>query len=101
MPPALAADCDACTAVFDSNTPDFFRSDERPHFEEFLERPMLNYEFTAEDPEAWTKPWTAIISWSKIAPDEQMHEYACHEDNYDMVHFLAGAREREKNGGTK
>jgi hypothetical protein len=30
-----------------------------------------------------------------------MHEYACHEDNYDMVHFLAGAREREKNGGTK
>jgi hypothetical protein len=61
----------------------------------------LNYEFTVEDPQTWTKPWTAIVPWSKIDPDEQMYEYACHEDNYDMVHFLAGAREREKNAGTK
>jgi hypothetical protein len=25
-----------------------------------------------------------------------MFEYACHEDNFDIVHFLTGARLREK-----
>jgi hypothetical protein len=29
--------------------------------------------------------------------EEQMYEYACHEDNYDIVHFMSGARIREKN----
>jgi hypothetical protein len=61
----------------------------------------LNYEFTVEDPTTWTKPWTAVIPWTKIDPDEQMYEYACHEDNYDFVHFLSGAREREKKGTAK
>ena len=61
----------------------------------------LNYEFTVEDPKTWTRPWTARIPWNKIDPDEQMYEYACHEDNYDMVHFLTGARAREKKGETK
>ena len=60
----------------------------------------VNYEFTVEDPATWTKPWTARIPWSKIDPSEQMYEYACHEDNYDIVHFLTGARKREKNGET-
>jgi hypothetical protein len=58
----------------------------------------LNYEFTIDDPHTWTKPWTALIPWTKIDPKEQMYEYACHEDNYDLVHFLSGARSREKNG---
>jgi hypothetical protein len=58
----------------------------------------LNYEFTIDDPHTWTKPWTALIPWTKIDPKEQMYEYACHEDNYDLVHFLSGARAREKNG---
>jgi hypothetical protein len=61
----------------------------------------LNYEFTVEDPKTWTRPWTAIIPWNKIDPAEQMYEYACHEDNYDIVHFLTGARAREKKGETK
>jgi hypothetical protein len=58
----------------------------------------LNYEFTVEDPTTWTRPWTALIPWNKIDPDEQMYEYACHEDNFDIVHFLTGARKRQKNG---
>jgi hypothetical protein len=29
-----------------------------------------------------------------------MFEYACHEDNFDIVHFLTGARLREKKGET-
>jgi hypothetical protein len=60
----------------------------------------LNYEFTVEDPMTWTRPWTARIPWTKIDPGEQMYEYACHEDNFDIVHFLTGARAREKRGET-
>ena len=60
----------------------------------------ISYEFTVEDPTTWTKPWTALIPWTKIDPAEQMYEYACHEDNYDMVHILTSARIREKNGET-
>jgi hypothetical protein len=57
----------------------------------------INYEFTVEDRSTWTKPWTALIPWNKIDPAEQMYEYACHEDNFDIVHFLTGARNRQKN----
>ncbi|HKE85785.1 MAG TPA: hypothetical protein VKB50_18620 [Vicinamibacterales bacterium] len=60
----------------------------------------INYEFTVADPSTWTKPWTALIPWNKVDPAEQMFEYACHEDNFDIVHFLTGARLREKNGET-
>ena len=60
----------------------------------------INYEFTVQDPTTWTRPWTASIPWTKIDPAEQLYEYACHEDNYDIVHLLAGARTREKNGET-
>jgi hypothetical protein len=60
----------------------------------------INYEFTVEDPTTWTRPWTALVPWTKIDPTEQMYEYACHEDNFDIVHFLTGARLREKNGET-
>jgi hypothetical protein len=58
----------------------------------------INYEFTISDPTTWTKPWTAVIPWTKIDPGEQMYEYACHEDNFDIVHLLSGGRAREKNG---
>jgi hypothetical protein len=58
----------------------------------------INYEFTVADPMTWTKPWTARIPWTRIDPAEQIYEYACHEDNYDIVHLLAGARTRERNG---
>jgi hypothetical protein len=61
----------------------------------------INYEFTVQDPTTWTKPWTAIIPWAKIDPAEQIYEYACHEDNYDLVHLLSGARIREKNGDAR
>ncbi len=57
----------------------------------------INYEFTIEDPTTWTKPWTAVVPWNKIDPKEQMYEYMCHEDNFDIVHLLTGARAREKN----
>ena len=54
----------------------------------------INYEFRIEDPKTWTKPWAAMIPWNKTTG--QVYEYGCHEGNYDMVHFLAGARSRER-----
>jgi hypothetical protein len=56
----------------------------------------INYEFTISDPTTWTNPWTAVIPWTKIDPKEQMYEYECHEDNFDIMHLLSGARLREK-----
>jgi hypothetical protein len=79
--------------IFQNANPETFRITER--FTR-VDASTLNYEFTVEDPATWTKPWTARIPWTKIDPDEQMYEYACHEDNYDIVHFLSGARSREK-----
>jgi hypothetical protein len=84
--------------IFQNANPETFRITER--FTR-VDAKTLNYEFTIEDPATWTKPWTARIPWVKIDPDEQMYEYACHEDNYDIVHFLSGARSREKQAQTK
>jgi hypothetical protein len=84
--------------TFQGTNPETFRITER--FTR-VDANTLNYEFTVEDPQTWTRPWTAVIPWTKIDPDEQMYEYACHEDNYDIVHFLTGAREREKKGEVK
>jgi hypothetical protein len=83
--------------VFQGANPETFRITER--FTR-VDAGTLNYEFTVEDPMTWTRPWTARIPWAKIDPQEQMYEYACHEDNYDIVHFLSGARIREKKGET-
>jgi hypothetical protein len=84
--------------VFLGADPDTFRITER--FTR-VDATSLNYEFTVEDPHTWSRPWTARIPWNKIDPAEQMYEYACHEDNYDMGHFLIGARNREKKGEAK
>jgi hypothetical protein len=84
--------------VFQNANPATFKITER--FSR-VDADTINYEFTVEDPQTWTKPWTAVIPWTKIDPKEQMYEYACHEDNYDIVHFLTGARAREKRGETK
>jgi len=84
--------------IFQNANPETFKITER--FTR-VDADTLNYEFTVEDPKTWSKPWTAVIPWNKIDPKEQMYEYACHEDNYDIVHFLTGARVRETKGETK
>jgi hypothetical protein len=54
----------------------------------------LLYEFTVDDPTAFTKPWTAQIAVNKT--QGPIFEYACHEGNYAMTDILAGARAAEK-----
>ena len=48
------------------------------------------------DPQTWTRPFTISVPWNKTT--EQIYEYQCQETNYDMYHWLHGAREREKRG---
>ena len=54
----------------------------------------LLYEFTAEDPTTWTRPWTVVVPMKKI--EGPLYEFACHEGNYGLAGILAGARAREK-----
>ena len=50
----------------------------------------LLYNFTVNDPTAWTKPWSGEYVWK--ATDGKVYEYACHEGNYAMGNILRGAR---------
>jgi hypothetical protein len=56
----------------------------------------IDYQVTMSDPETWTRPFTISVPWNKTT--EQIYEYQCQEMNYDMYHWLHGAREREKRG---
>jgi hypothetical protein len=54
----------------------------------------ITYEFTVNDPTAFTAPWTAQIPMRRT--EGPIFEYACHEGNYAMTDMLAGARAEEK-----
>jgi len=62
------------------------------------DKDTLVYQFTANDPSTWVKPWTAEIPLRRS--DEQIFEYACHEANYGMTNLLQGARTVEREAGT-
>lgn len=51
------------------------------------------YEFRVDDPETFTKPWTARIPMTRV--QGPLLEYACHEGNYGLAGSLAGARAEE------
>ena len=54
----------------------------------------IRYQFTVDDPNTWTSPWSAEIPM--IATKGPLYEYACHEGNYGMPDTLRGARYAEK-----
>ena len=56
----------------------------------------IEYQVTMSDPETWTRPFTILVPWNKTT--DQIYEYQCQETNYDMYHWLHGAREREARG---
>ncbi|MBI2186037.1 MAG: hypothetical protein HYU37_02800 [Acidobacteria bacterium] len=80
-------------AVYGNANPDSFRIVER-----FTRTgaDALAYEFTISDSTTWERPWTAMVPWARIK--EQLYEYTTHEDNFDLVHLLQGARVREARG---
>ena len=54
----------------------------------------MRYEFTVDDPTVWTRPWTAMVPWTKAAGS--IYEYACHEGNYSIANMLSAARSDER-----
>lgn len=54
----------------------------------------IHYEWTVDDPNTWSRPWTAEIPL--VASNEMMFEYACHEGNYDIANILTIARNLEQ-----
>jgi hypothetical protein len=84
------------TANFTNKT-NFRGSDENLRLTERFTRvsaDTINYEFTVNDPTAFTKPWTAAVPMTTT--DGPIFEYACHEGNYGMTNLLKGARAAEK-----
>ena len=77
----------------------FRGSDENLHLTERFRRvspDTLLYEFTVDDPTAFTRPWTAQIPVTRTKGP--IFEYACHEGNYAMTDILSGARAAETRG---
>jgi hypothetical protein len=56
----------------------------------------LDYQFTMNDPETFTKPWTVARPARRQKGAISIFEYACHEGNYAMRNILGGARLEEK-----
>jgi len=76
---------------------DFYNADENLHLTERLTRTSENtiaYQFTVDDPTAFTRPWSGEIPFTKTK--ESIYDYECHEGNYALVDILAGARLQEK-----
>ena len=55
----------------------------------------LRYEFTVNDPETYTQPWTAAFDLDS-RPGYEIYEYACHEGNYGLANMLSAARAEER-----
>src|SRR5262245_4132771 len=54
----------------------------------------IRYEFTVDDPTIWSRPWTAMVPWTKA--NGNIYEYACHEGNYSIANMLSAARADER-----
>jgi hypothetical protein len=59
-----------------------------------VDRDTILYEFTADDPATWVRPWTAQLLLTRI--EGPIFEYACHEGNLGMANTLNAARVAEK-----
>jgi len=62
-----------------------------------VDKDKLIYQFTINDPETWTQPWTVEIPLRPT--DGRLYEYACQEGNRGMAGVLAGARAADKAAG--
>jgi hypothetical protein len=75
----------------------FRGGDEQLHLVERFTRvdaDTLLYEFTIDNPTAFTKSWSAALPMTRTT--DRVFEYACHEANYSLTGILRGARAEEK-----
>ena len=47
----------------------------------------MKVDITIEDPDAFDKPWNVHMVWD-LAPDEDVLEYVCAENNSDVKHLV-------------
>ena len=59
-----------------------------------IDAETVMYEYTMDDPETWTQPWTVQLPMKRL--DGMMYEYACHEGNYGLKFQLSAARGVER-----
>jgi len=59
-----------------------------------VDKDSLRYEVTVDDPQTWTRPWTAALDLKRQTGG--MFEYACHEGNYSMLNILTGSRAADR-----
>ena len=64
-----------------------------------LDADTLLYAFTVDDPTAFTQPWTAEMTMTRV--DNVLYEYACHEGNYGLTNILAGAQAEHRAAKSK
>jgi hypothetical protein len=72
-------------------------ADQNLHLTERFKRvspDVLLYQFTVDDPTAFTKPWSGEIPMTKT--DGLLYEYACHEGNIGMRDIIIAAKASEK-----
>jgi hypothetical protein len=63
----------------------------------------VKYEATIEDPSIYTRPWTIAGEWGR-RPDEATYEqmeFACHEGNVDLQHYVESEGGRAKAKGAR
>ena len=51
----------------------------------------IDYKITVTDPQDYTAPWTADLPWVRDS-SYRMYEYACHEDNSMIRHYIDSSR---------
>jgi hypothetical protein len=61
-----------------------------------LDDTHLLYGFTLDDPGTRTKPYSVEFVMWRLADQEQLVEYACHEGNVNLEFTLSGARAKER-----
>lgn len=59
-----------------------------------VDEKTIRYQFTVDDPDTWTRPWSAEMPMKTTTGP--IFEHACHEGNYGLYNILAGARADEK-----
>ena len=64
-----------------------------------LDSDTVMYEFTVEDDNNFTRPWTATMPLRRT--DGPLFEYACHEGNIGMEGIMAGARQKNTQAVTE
>ena len=64
-----------------------------------LDPDTVMYEFTVEDDNNFTRPWTATMPLRRT--DGTLFEYACHEGNIGMEGIMAGARQKNTQAVTE